>query len=59
MRFYITDFDERFAYMDSDGKRHDIALRDLTVDELLPVVRCYKLKNERVAPLFAIGPIRP
>jgi hypothetical protein len=46
MRFYITDYDERFRYMDKDGHSHDVPLRDLTVEELLAVAKYYKLARE-------------
>jgi hypothetical protein len=45
-RYYLADFDEKFRYMDADGHGHDVALRDLSVDQLLRVVRYYKISRE-------------
>lgn len=46
MRFYITDFDEKVAFIGPDEHRHDVPLRDLTVDELLAVVKYYKVARK-------------
>ena len=45
-RYYHNDFDESVRYIDMDGNHHDVPLRDLTVDELLSVVRYYKTAKE-------------
>ena len=45
-RYYMNDFDEKFRYIDDDGYPHAVALRDLTVEELLCVVKYYKTAKE-------------
>jgi hypothetical protein len=45
-RYYLNDFDEKFRYIDDDGHPRAVALRDLSVDELLRVVRYYKISRE-------------
>lgn len=45
-RYYIGDFDEKLAFIGPDEHRHDVALRDLTVDELLRVVKYHKTAKE-------------
>jgi hypothetical protein len=45
-RYYINDFDEKLRYIDMDGNAHDIPLRNLTVEQLLAVVKIYRLKRE-------------
>jgi hypothetical protein len=45
-RYYIDDYDERVRYIDLNGNAHDIPLRNLTVEQLLAVVRIYRLKRE-------------
>jgi hypothetical protein len=52
--YYFNDFDERFRYVDLDGHHHDVPLRDLSVEQVLAVVKFYKLKREadwNVSPL--------
>jgi hypothetical protein len=45
-RYYLADFDEKFCYVDSDGHGHDVPLRDLSVEQLLRIVRYYKISKE-------------
>jgi hypothetical protein len=45
-KYYLNDFDEKYSFMDDDGHRHDIPLRNLTADELLRVVKFYRLQRE-------------
>lgn len=45
-RYFINDYDERFRYIGSDEHAHDVPLRDLTVEELLAVVKYYKTARE-------------
>jgi hypothetical protein len=46
LRVTFNDFDQVYDYLDSDGLKHSVALRDMTVEQLLAVVVFYKLHQE-------------